>query len=167
MSLRRLLKRLATPIVVIVGLLYFLVDAVFLLSVHPLTRWLGQLPILLRLGDWIRRLGPYPTLALFLVPVIILEPAKPIGFFLIAEGHPHRGVLVIAVGEILKLLIVERLFDMSREKLLSIPAFAWVYYRVTAWLAWLRALPGWRWVVTSTKRLRAAVRRLMSDRAAD
>ncbi|MEJ0068487.1 MAG: hypothetical protein WDO24_06895 [Pseudomonadota bacterium] len=166
MKFRRLLKQLTTPIVVIVGVLYFLIDAVFLLSVLPLTAWLAGLPIFARLGAWIRRLGPYPTLALFIVPVLILEPAKPIGFYLIAEGRPHRGVLIIAVAEILKLMIVERLFNVSRPKLMSIAAFAWTYNRITGWLAWLHALPGWQWVVTNTARIKAALRRLLSDPSA-
>jgi hypothetical protein len=163
MTFRRLLKQLATPVVVVVGVLYFLLDAIFLSIVRPLTAWLGRLPLFAHLEAWVRTLGPYPTLALFIVPVLILEPAKPIGFFLIAEGHPRRGILVIAIGEILKLMIVERLFNMSRAKLMSIAAFAWTYNLVCRWLARLHALPGWRWVVTNTARIKAALRRLLAD----
>jgi hypothetical protein len=35
---------------------------------------------------------------LFLVPVIILEPVKPVGAYLIATGHLVSGISLIAIG---------------------------------------------------------------------
>jgi hypothetical protein len=43
-------------------------------------------------GERGRALGPYPTLVLFLVPVMILEPVKPVGAYLIATGHWLPGL---------------------------------------------------------------------------
>jgi hypothetical protein len=93
---------------------------------------------------WLASLGPFPTLALFLVPVIILEPAKPVGAYLVATGHLAYGVALIAVGELLKILIVERLFHFSRDKLMTIPAFARVYNWAEAWLGYFRSQPIWQ-----------------------
>jgi hypothetical protein len=76
------------------------------------------------LGDF---LGPYPSLALFAVPVIILEPAKPLAGHLVGTGHFFAGAVTFITAEVLKLTFVERLFQLNREKLLSIPAFAWGY----------------------------------------
>jgi hypothetical protein len=84
------------------------------------------------------------TLALFLVPLIILEPVKPVGIYLIASGHSRYGVLVLSVGEVLKILIVERIFQVGRDKLMTIPAFAWAYNFVIGWLQWMKALPPWQ-----------------------
>jgi hypothetical protein len=72
-------------------------------------------------------LTPYATLVLLLVPVIILEPFKPAGAYLIAIGHLVSGVSLIAIGDLLKTFLVERLFHFSRDKLMTIPAFARVY----------------------------------------
>jgi hypothetical protein len=72
-------------------------------------------------------LTPYATLVLLLVPVIILEPFKPVGAYLIAIGHLVSGVSLIAIGDLLKTFLVERLFHFSRDKLMTIPAFARVY----------------------------------------
>ena len=119
-----------------------------------------------RIEGWIRALGPYPTLALFVVPLILLEPAKPVGFFLIGTGRFTRGVLVIAVGEIVKITLVERLFHMSRDKLMTIPAFAWCYRHVIAWLAWLKAMPAWQAVLRRFDRIRQAGRQLYRHTAA-
>jgi hypothetical protein len=43
------------------------------------------------------------------------------------EGRQYPVVFLI-VGEILKLVLVERLF-VGRDKLMSIPAFAWIYWK--------------------------------------
>ena len=58
------------------------------------------------LAAWLASLGPYPTLVLFLVPVIILEPVKPVGAYLIATGHLVSGGSLIAIGEVLEIALV-------------------------------------------------------------
>lgn len=147
MDYRRLLKRLATPIVVAFAILYFVVDALFVSIIRPILRHLERLPVFARIDAWIRRRGPYTSLALFVVPVLLLEPVKPIGFYLIAEDHLVSGVALIVIGEILKITVVERLFHINKDKLLSIRAFALVYHFVMTWLGRLKALPPWQWVV--------------------
>jgi hypothetical protein len=72
-------------------------------------------------------LRPYPSLALFAVPVVLLEPAKPFAGYLIGTGHFFAGAVTFITAEVLKLTFVERLFQLNRTKLLSIPAFAWGY----------------------------------------
>jgi hypothetical protein len=61
------------------------------------------------------------------VPVIILEPAKPLAGYLLGTGHFFAGAVTFITAEVLKLTLVERLFQLNREKLLSIPAFAGGY----------------------------------------
>ena len=78
------------------------------------------------------------------MPYILLEPVKPVGLYLMATGHVVNGIVAIVIGEILKLLIVERLFHLTRDKLMTIPAFAWTYNRIMAWLDYLRSLPAWQ-----------------------
>ena len=150
---RRRVGRVLSPVVAILAFLYFLVDALFLPPLRLLGRWLGSFKLFMRLGEWIRTLGPYQTLALFLVPLIILEPVKPVAAYLAAKGHYTRSIAVLVVGEILKVTIVERLFHVGRPKLMAIPAFAWTYNYVMAWYAWFEALPPWQAVL---RRVRAA-----------
>jgi hypothetical protein len=61
------------------------------------------------------------------VPVILLEPAKPLSCYLIGTGHFFAGAVVFITAEVLKLTVVERLFHLNKKKLLSIPVFAWGY----------------------------------------
>ncbi len=48
------------------------------------------------------------SLALFSVPVIILEPVKPVAAYLAATGQIMSSVLTLIVGELLKLVLIER-----------------------------------------------------------
>ena len=85
-----------------------------------------------------------PTLALFLVPLILLEPVKPFSAYLVTSGHLVFGMLVLVLGEVLKITIVERIFHIGRDKLMTIKAFAWSYNFVSGWLAWVQSLPPWQ-----------------------
>ena len=122
--------------------LYFLVDVVLFALAKPVLRWLADCWVFESVRAWIVSLGPYPTLALFIVPVILLEPVKPVAAYLMATGYFVEGLIVLVFGELLKFLLIERLFKLSREKLMSIPAFAWCYDKFCQaqdWVASLRA----------------------------
>src|SRR4051812_48386207 len=109
-------KWIIKPLVVVLAAIWFLADAIFSTIAHPLARWLGEHWVLFRLRTWIQSLRPYPTLALFAVPLIILEPVKPVAAYLVATGQFRLGLMVLIVGEILKLVLVERLFSVTRDK---------------------------------------------------
>ena len=115
-----------TP-VFIIATVYFVVDGVFSHATRPITVWLAKKKLLEEVRRWITSLRPYPSLALFVVPVIILEPAKPLAGYLLGTGHFFFGAVTFITAEVLKLTLVERLFQLNRKKLLSIPAFAWGY----------------------------------------
>jgi len=155
---RRGAGRVLSPVVAILAFIYFLVDALFLPPLRLLGRWLGGFKLFARLGEWIRTLGPYQTLALFLVPLIILEPVKPVAAYLAAKSRYAESITVLVVGEILKVPVVERLFHVGRPKLMMIPAFAWTYNYVMAWYAWFEALPPWQAVLRHMRRIKAQAR---------
>src|SRR3954447_2614256 len=54
------------------------------------------------------------------------------------------GALTFVFGELLKLVLVERLFSLTREKLMKIPAFAKLYGWYSQALASLKATEAWR-----------------------
>jgi len=139
--MKRALKILGYALVSI----YFIADLVFSSVAVPLSRWIGQLRILQPLNAWIAGLRPYPALALFSVPVVILEPVKPVGAFLVAEGYVVEGALTICAGEILKITLVERLFRLTRDSLMQIPAFAFLYRHWIRFHDWVTASEIWRW----------------------
>jgi uncharacterized membrane protein len=137
-------NRLLKPVIVLLAVIYFIVDAVFLRVAKPLADWLFEHRIFDGLREWIVSLRPYPTLALFAVPVLVLEPVKPAAAYLAATGHVASGAAVFVVGEVLKLVLVERLFVLGQKKLMSIPAFAWAYRQYRQVMDWFAATEIWQ-----------------------
>jgi len=144
-------NRMLKPVIYVVAAAYFLVDAAFLLVAKPISDWIAEHLELRKLRAWIRSLGPYPSLALFLVPVIILEPVKPLAAYLAATGRFTSGVVVLIVGELLKLVLVERLFSLTRDRLMEIPAFSSAFAKYRQAKAWLQATEGWRTIRSVSK----------------
>jgi hypothetical protein len=50
----------------------------------------------------------------------------------------------LIVGELLKLVLVERLFSLTRDKLMKFPAFAWAYTKLREAKPWLEATEAWQ-----------------------
>ena len=158
---RTSLNRIFKPFVFLVAAIYFLVDAAFWTVAKPIARRLADHWLFDRLRAWIVSLRPYPTLALFVVPVIVLEPVKPVAGYLTATGHVVSGLTVLVVGEILKLVLIERLFRVSRDKLMSIPIFAWCYDKIRQAKDWVESLEAWqltrRWSLIAKHAVRSYV----------
>jgi hypothetical protein len=123
---------------------YFVVDGLFSYVTRPISAWIGQMRLFERARRWIVSLRPYPSLALFAVPVIILEPVKPLAGYLVATGHLLSGAATFIAGEVVKLTCVERLFELNRTKLLSIPAFATAYGYWRRMMDALEAMEVWK-----------------------
>jgi hypothetical protein len=132
-----------TPVFAIAAI-YFVIDGVFSSITRPITAWLSRKRLLVRVRRWATSLGPYPSFALFAVPVIVLEPAKPFSAYLIGTGHFFAGAVVFIAAEVLKLTVVERLFQLNKKKLLSIPLFAWGYGYWRTMMNFLESTVAWR-----------------------
>jgi hypothetical protein len=152
-------KRILKPVTYVLAALYFLADAAFMAVAKPISDWLARHVVLRQLRDWIRSLRPYPSLALFSVPVIMLEPVKPVAAYLAATGQIVSGVITLIVGELLKLVLVERLFSLTRDKLMKIPAFAWAYAKFREAKEWLEATEAWQAIRAISK----AARQYLAD----
>ena len=84
-------NRFFKPVTYILAAVYFLVDVAFMAVARPVSDWISKHLVLRNLRCWIRSLRPYPSLALFLVPMIILEPVKPVASYLAATGQIMRA----------------------------------------------------------------------------
>jgi hypothetical protein len=162
---RRRVNRILKPVTYVLAAIYFLVDAAFIAVAKPLSNWIAKHLVLRKLRAWIRSLRPYPSLALFSVPVIILEPIKPVAAYLASTGQIVSSVLTLIVGELLKLVLVERLFSLTRDKLMKIPTFAWAYTKFRQAKSWLEATEAWRTIRSVSKAVRNYVRQMKTSRA--
>jgi hypothetical protein len=152
-------KRILKPVTYALAILYFLADAAFMAIAKPISDWLARHVVLRRLRAWIRSLRPYPSLALFSVPVIMLEPVKPVAAYLAATGQMLSSVVTLIVGELLKLVLVERLFSLTRDKLMKIPAFAWAYAQFREAKTWLKNTEAWK----AIRAISAAIRHYLTQ----
>jgi len=76
---------------------------------------------------------PAPVaLVIFLIPLAIVEPFKVIAIWLAATGHPIFGLLGWIAMQFAGVGLVAVAFDLTRDKLLSMPWFAWVYAKFLA-----------------------------------
>ena len=154
------MNQILKSITYLLAAVYFLVDAVLMSVAKPISNWVANHLVLRRLQAWIRSLPPYPSLALFSVPVIILEPVKPVAAYLAATGQMLGGALTLIVGELLKLVLVERLFSLTRDKLMKIPTFAWAYGKFRQAKAWLEATQAWQSMRSLSRAARDYVARM-------
>ncbi len=83
-------------------------------------------------------LPPSGALLLFVIPVLVVQPIKLLTLWLIVRGHLLLGGLGFVAIKIVGFGAIAFLFDLTREKLLTIRWFAWAYQRVL----WLRELAG-------------------------
>ena len=151
------------PVIFVAAAIYLAVDEFFSTIAHPIANWLARRRVFERVRGWIISLGRYPSLALFLIPLIVLEPVKPVAMYLAASGRCAEGALVFVVGMTLKLVLIERLFNLTRDKLMTIPAFAWCYLRVRMVLDYLEALPVWKATKAKFAALKAFLREFFTE----
>lgn len=159
------MKLILRSVTYVLAAVYFVIDAAFLAVAKPVSNWIAKHLVLRKLCFWIRSLPPYPSLALFSVPVIILEPVKPMAAYLAATGCILSSALTLIVGELLKLVLVERLFRLTRDKLMKIPAFAWAYTKFGQAKAWLEATEAWQTVQSLSRAARDYVTRMKATLA--
>jgi hypothetical protein len=141
-----------------VAILYFLIDLIFLSIVRPLRRHLMALRWVRRLRGWVGTLNRYAALLLLVVPWLILEPIKPLGFILFRHKHHLAATLLIIGGELIKLSLFEQLFGMTKPKLMSFLWFARCYNAWQATIEYLRSLLVWRRMLELYRTVRTWVR---------
>lgn len=126
------LRRVMRLPLLALAVLVVVVDDAFRAVVVPAVRALARLRPVQRLEAAVAHLPPYAILALFLVPLAVIEPLKIYGLLLFGQGRFVMGLLVFVVAKVVGLGLAERLFAIGRPKLLSIGWFAACYRRVIA-----------------------------------
>jgi len=76
---------------------------------------------------------PAPAaLAIFLIPVAIVEPLKILCFTLIGHHHIFLGIVGFIALKFIGFGLIAVAFDLTREKLLTMRWFVWVYEKFVA-----------------------------------
>ena len=103
----------------------------------------------------IQQLGPYQSLGLMLLPIVLVEPLKIVALFVAGKGHWLSGTGILIAAYLVSLFIVERLFKVVKSKLMMLNWFAalWIWFttlRDRSW-SWLRAFTGNRLRAIATR----------------
>src|ERR1700682_1695489 len=91
-----------------------------------------EMTALVRARRRIKKLSPYESLALLLVPVVLVEPLKLVALFVAGEGHWLTGTGMIIGAYAFSLLVVERIFRAVKPKLMTLSWFAKLWTRLFA-----------------------------------
>lgn len=167
---RRLLRRLATPPLLVLASAYLLFEEVVWRSLGRLAGWLARLPAVAAAERWALRQGPYVTLALFGIPMGSAVPVKLGALYLIGTGHAAGGLGLLVGAYTVSTVIAARLYALSLPKLLSIRWFAFAHGALMALrrklYARVQALAGWQMAVEFVAALRRRWHALRSRLAA-
>lgn len=142
-------RRLLAPLVYLAALLLLLEEWLWDVG-ERMMEALARLIPMPRLQAWIRSLGPWSALGLFVLPGLALFPVKILALFAIARGHALAGISTIVIAKVAGAALVARIYALTHPALMRMPWFSWCHARFIAlrdrWIARLRATRAWRQV---------------------
>jgi hypothetical protein len=131
----------------------------------PVLRWIFALQLMALMMRGVAALPPYGILAALLMPLIIAEPMKLIGFYWLATGRVIAAMLMLGFAYGLSLVLVERVLAAGKAKLMTIGWFAVIYGWLSrlhdAVISWIKATSAWRWCAVWVLYLRIFAARLL------
>ena len=137
------MRRLTRPLLILLAIV-FLIEAWLWDHLKPVVaRLVGLIPLAAlkaRVTAAIERLPPYPTLLVFLVPILLLLPIKFLGLWMLAHGSWLGAMAVLGLAKLVSVGITAFIFDVTRPKLLQLPWFRGLYDHVMVWLVWAHGL---------------------------
>lgn len=144
---------------------YYLLTAIVSPIIKPIVRGLVKLRLIQTLRERIDRLGPYPSLLLLAVPVVVIEPLKIGALAILGSGRIVLGTISLIASHGLSLIIIERLFEAVKPKLLTMRWFAvtwgWFADLRDQILAWLHSTWAWSIVLRVRDTARAAAAKIV------
>jgi hypothetical protein len=84
---------------------------------------------------WLKRRGPYQSLAIVATPLAVVEPAKLVALAIVGKGHWLWGLAIMVTAYSTSIFFLHRLFAIVKPKLLKLAWFA----RLWCWFTRLRS----------------------------
>jgi hypothetical protein len=118
------------PVIVVLATLFLIIAWAWDL-LTALGRWLlGLVPWLaLRKSAiaFINKLPIFIVVIIYGIPFLIVEPLKAVLLWLMATGHFLFGLISLIILQTFGLSLLALVFDLTRERLLTLRWFAWCY----------------------------------------
>ena len=149
LRLRRVARRIFTPPVIVLAVLWALLDATIWRWLSALGRVLARVPVFAALERLVERLSPGWVIAVFVIPFVPLVPLlKLTELWLLANRHYFSAVVLILGTKVVGAAFSTRVFVIAKPKMMQVRWFATFYGGVT-WLLdlgyrTLNGIPAWR-----------------------
>ena len=157
--LRRTFRRILTPPMVVLAVLFLFVEEWLWDKLTAATAWLARARFFVWLEAQVRLLPAWAAIAGFFLPGLLLLPVKLGALFLIGKGHVASGVGVIVLAKVLGTAVVARFFLVCKPTLMGVGWFRaghdWLMRVKTVLYDRLNAMAWWQ----SALRFKAAVKR--------
>lgn len=157
-------RHILTPPLMVAAAVLVLFEEMAWDTLRRAAGWLARRPPLCWVDPWIAGLGPWGTLALFLIPMAGLVPVKLAAVWLMGSGHPLAGLGVLVAAKVTGTATAAHLYAIGQDKLLTIRWFAWTHGKALALHTlvhdWLNRRPAWVWAVGTVRRVMQRIRTL-------
>ena len=113
-------------------------------SLVDATNWLvGFVPwrrIRPAIKGFINRAPAILAVLLFGVPVLVMESGSAVAVLMIAFGHVWLGTVLYGALKLVGVSLIAVIYDLTREKLMSLSWFVWLNGKFEAFHAWAHGL---------------------------
>jgi hypothetical protein len=124
--MRKLKRLLLIPLTWFAALIFLIEEAIWDWTAALMAR-LGAVRLVHAIETRIASLPPRWALFTFLLPSLILIPAKLIGLHALASGHWLLGSSVFIAAKLLGMALFSRIFNLTRPALMQLGWFARLY----------------------------------------
>jgi hypothetical protein len=156
------LKRLVRGVFAVFAALWIFLEEWVWDHIAAFMAWVGKLPVFRWIEARIAKLPPYAALVSFVIPWLMLLPAKFLALWLMGTGKVKLGVMAFVIAKIVGTAILARLFALTKPALLTIGWFSIGYHKLTGWrdriYAYVKSMPTWIALKAWSAKLRNAVK---------
>jgi hypothetical protein len=140
------MKRLFHPVVFALAVLLVFEEWLWD-SLKACFRRLADHALMRALDARLRRLGPWSSLLVLLIPALVLFPFKLAALWALAHGEPMLGIAILVCAKLVGTGVAAYLFDVVRDSARQLAWFDRLYVTIITLLArakaWLRAQPAY------------------------
>lgn len=127
--MQKIKRLLLVPLSWLAAIVFLIEEAIWDWTAKLMSK-LGAMRLIRAIETRIAALHPRWALVTFLLPSLILIPAKLIGLHAIAAGHWLFGSAVFILAKLLGMALFSRIFNLTRPALMQLGWFARLYATV-------------------------------------
>jgi hypothetical protein len=160
--LKKISRLLLAPLTWLAAIVFLIEEAIWDWTAAFMAR-LGAMLLVRAIEKRITTLHPGWALVTFLLPSLILIPAKFIGLHAIAAGHWLFGSTVFVLAKLMGMALFSRIFNLTRPALMQLGWFARLYAFVMHYCNRIHAyLDGWAAYQRIKQRMKSLIVRMKS-----